>query len=301
MATESSYLRSSTRTPGYEAMATGARAEWFETSEIRENLHLTREIHFFEGNRANIWLVNGPNKDVIIDTGLGVRNLRSHLESAGYIKPAGERECIVVCTHNHFDHSGGARHFETVYIHEEDLDGLRAGRQTETLNYVKQEHFYREPSHGFSACNYKVPPTACQPLKDGDQIDLGGGEHLDIVHVPGHTKGSIAIHYPAKRELFTGDFVYDCGWGGGLIDWLPTSSIRKYVDTSYRMMDWMADKDIARVYPGHFDILSKEQTHLLLQEYVESKDNACSMCCGSCLQATTWAYFLCGCFRCCPC
>ena len=105
------------------------------------------------------------------------------------------------CTHNHFDHSGGAHHFETVYIHEDDLPGLRNGRQTETLNYVKPAHFYQQPYRGFSACNYKVPATICQPLKDGDQINLGAGEHLEIVHVPGHTKGSIAVYYPSKQEL----------------------------------------------------------------------------------------------------
>ena len=269
---------------------------------VRDDLHLTREVHFFEGNRANIWLIKGPSKDVIIDTGLGVRNLRDHLEKLGLIEAAGgERECCVVCTHNHFDHSGGARHFKSVYIHEDDLPGLRDGRQTETLNYVKQSHFDWPPYRGFSARAYKVPATFCQPLKDGDRIDIGGGEYLNIVHVPGHTKGSIAVHYPARRELFTGDFVYDCGWGGNLFDWLPNSSVRKYVETSYGMMDWLREKDIATVYPGHFSILTKDQTLQLLQEYVDSKDNTCSVCCGACLRATTRTYFLLGCFRCCPC
>ena len=195
-------------------MATGSSLSWFKSRKIRENLHLTSEIHFFEGNRANIWLIRGPGKDVIIDTGLGVQDLRHHLEVSDLVDPVeGERECSVICTHNHFDHSGGAHHFESVYIHEYDLPGLRNGQQTETLNYVKPAHFYRQPYRGFSACNYKVPATVCQPLKDGDQIDLGGGEHLEILHVPGHTKGSIAIYYPSKRELFTGDFVYECGSG----------------------------------------------------------------------------------------
>ena len=52
------------------------------------------------------------------------------------------RESVVSCAHNHFEwHSSGAHHFEAVYIREEDLPGLRDGRQTETLNYVKQTHF----------------------------------------------------------------------------------------------------------------------------------------------------------------
>ena len=34
---------------------------------------------------------------------------------------------------------------------------------------------------------------------------LGGGEYLEILHVPGHTKGSIVIYYPQQQILFTGN------------------------------------------------------------------------------------------------
>ena len=280
-------------------MAREMNPEWFGTSRIREGLHLTREVQFYEGNRANIWLINGPGKDVIIDTGLGVCDLREHLAGRGLIHS--ERECTVICTHNHFDHSGGAHHFQNVFIHEEDLQGLQQGRQTETLNYVKGAHFFQQPYRGFSACRYKVPPTPCQPLKDGDMIDIGGGEYLEILHLPGHTNGSIVIYYPSKRELFTGDFVYECGSGVSLLDWLPTSSVERYVRSAYRMIEWMQDKEIVRVYPGHFHSLPTQRVSQLLQEYVDEKDNECSKCSGSCLPILTRAYFILGCFRCCPC
>ena len=42
---------------------------WFRTRKVRDDLYVTREVHFYEGNRANIWLVKGATKDVIIDTG----------------------------------------------------------------------------------------------------------------------------------------------------------------------------------------------------------------------------------------
>ncbi len=275
---------------------------WFSTVRVREGLYLTKELHFYEGNRANIWLLRGPGKDVIIDTGLGVCDLRHYLETSGLIEPVGgERECSVICTHNHFDHSGGAHHFEDVLLHQDDLQGLQNGRQTETLNYVKLTHFAQQPYQGFSACRYKVPPTQCRPLKDGDMLDIGGGEHLEILHVPGHTQGSIAIYYPAKRELYTGDFLYECGSGGGLIDWLPTSSVQRYVRSAQTILDWMQDKDITRVYPGHFNSLSTHRASRLLQEYIDEKDSLGSRCCASALQFATWGYFMFGCFRCCPC
>lgn len=47
----------------------GNNPDWFYTKQIRDGLWLTVEQHFFEGNRCNIWLIQGPEKDIIIDTG----------------------------------------------------------------------------------------------------------------------------------------------------------------------------------------------------------------------------------------
>ncbi len=42
-------------------------------------------------------------------------------------------------------------------------------------------------------------------LQDGDRLDLLGG--ADVVHVPGHTPGSIALHFPSERLLICGDTI----------------------------------------------------------------------------------------------
>jgi glyoxylase-like metal-dependent hydrolase (beta-lactamase superfamily II) len=276
--------------------------DWFSSHKIRDGLYVIKEHHFFEGNRCNIYLIKGPSKDVVIDTGLGVSDLRYYLQGMNLIDgPGGDRDCIVICTHNHFDHSGGAHHFDNVFIHEDDMIGLRRGQQTETLNYVKGMHFYQQPFRGFSAFSYKVPPTQCHPIQDGDKIDLGGGEHLEVMHYPGHTRGSIALYYPEKQELFSGDIVYECGDGGGLLDWLPNSNVQEYLRSANRLSDWLSQNQITTIYPGHFKPMTSDRAIELLLEYTETKDNPCSQGCMTCLQHTTWWYFLCGCFRCCPC
>lgn len=42
-------------------------------------------------------------------------------------------------------------------------------------------------------------------MSDGEVLDAGGGAH--VIHVPGHTHGSIALHLPEHGVLFTGDTV----------------------------------------------------------------------------------------------
>lgn len=275
--------------------------EWFLTRKVADNIYLTTEEHFYEINRCNIWLIKGSAKDVVIDTGIGVCNLRKHFQDRGLISRNGERPCEVICTHVHFDHSGGAHHFDNVFIHELDLPGLKCGQQVETLNYVRQSHFRREPYPGYSASGYRVPATDCLPLSDGDKIDLGGGHYLDVMHLPGHTKGSIALYYPQAHSLFTGDVVYDCGDGAGLLDWLPNSSIRSYVSSAETLCDWLSNHDVNKVYPGHCSVLTASRTRQLLLQYIESKEECCGVGCALCLKCLAVPYLRFGCFRCCQC
>lgn len=46
-------------------------------------------------------------------------------------------------------------------------------------------------------------------LEDGDELDFADGAR--VVHVPGHTDGSVAVHLPCHGVLFTGDAVAGVG------------------------------------------------------------------------------------------
>jgi glyoxylase-like metal-dependent hydrolase (beta-lactamase superfamily II) len=47
------------------------------------------------------------------------------------------------------------------------------------------------------------PAGELQPAEDGQVLDVPGAPR--IIHVPGHTPGSIAVHVPAADALFLGD------------------------------------------------------------------------------------------------
>lgn len=130
----------------------------------------------------------------------------------------------------------------------------------------------------------------------------GSGDEVIVLNVPGHTRGSILCYYPKEKALFTGDFVYECGHGSNLLDWLPTSSVRDYLRSANHMLDWLQDHEIDQIYPGHFEIMNgKNRMKEILEQYINSKDNCCSQLTASCLQALTSVYFRSGCFRCCSC
>ena len=58
---------------------------WFNTREIESNIYLTTEDYYYAGNRSNIWLIRGTKRDIIIDCGLGVCNLKNHLQKIGLL------------------------------------------------------------------------------------------------------------------------------------------------------------------------------------------------------------------------
>ncbi len=74
---------------------------WFTTQQIDGHLFLTAENHFFEGNRSNIWLIHGVARDLIIDCGLAVCNLKNHLANLRLLSK--DRECIVLFIHSQVD------------------------------------------------------------------------------------------------------------------------------------------------------------------------------------------------------
>jgi glyoxylase-like metal-dependent hydrolase (beta-lactamase superfamily II) len=103
----------------------------------------------------------------------------------------------VVCTHGHFDHAGGAaelgaRDGVEVLIHGADLANL----PTTLANVVRQ------PSRRLFVALTPPVPHATE-LRDGDVLPVLSG--LRVVHVPGHTPGSICLYAPGPRLVFVGD------------------------------------------------------------------------------------------------
>ncbi|MFI2663939.1 MBL fold metallo-hydrolase [Micromonospora carbonacea] len=92
-------------------------------------------------------------------------------------------------------------------------------------------------------------PIPAQPLTDGDTVAVGGRE-LEVIHLRGHTPGSIALLYrdPAGvPHLFTGDSLFPGGVGNTDRD--PQRFGQLVDDVEHRLFDRLPDE--TWFYPGH--------------------------------------------------
>lgn len=253
--------------------------DWYAHKSLGDGLYWIQERYYESGNRANIWLQRGSHQDLLIDAGLGLRSLPQYLRASGLLgddagqgsaSPRGRRPLLALATHVHFDHSGGLHQFPQVAIHRAEAEALARGDNYETVTWLSDREVVREPSPGWGARQYRVQPV--QPthlLQEGDMINLGDRQ-LMVLHMPGHSRGSICLHDRDRKMLFSGDTVYD----GQLIDWLPYSQINEYIGSLERLKELVDKELVEKVLPGHFSTFGSERLYGLASNYI-SKAGVC--------------------------
>lgn len=93
---------------------------------------------------------------------------------------------------------------------------------------------------------------------------------IEVIHVPGHSAGSICVLEKKSKSLFSGDTFY--GDGKGNIRDFTKESQSDYEDLEDRINSCkkLLQYDFENVYPFHYDIILKEGNNHL-KEYLEDK------------------------------
>lgn len=158
--------------------------------------------------RGTVWayVIRTPTGVAMFDTGYtgDEAELIAAIETTGAL---GSRT-TVIASHGHADHVGGLaglleRTNAVSYAHRLDAAVIRGEAPQSPPNLTDWERPI------FDAVSKDLPDAAParidHEVDDGDVIDIGEPAH--VVHTPGHTPGSIALHLPQRRMLLTGDSV----------------------------------------------------------------------------------------------
>lgn len=214
--------------------------DWWAEERVGDGITLIWERQLKPFYRCNIWHVRGRDRDIVIDSGMGLRPL------APYIAAITEKPVLAVATHGHVDHIGGHHEFAARAVHRAEAATLASPDRRNTIAdpYLTDAMFVTAPPSGFVVATYCVRSApATRLLAEGDVIDLGD-RTFEVLHLPGHSPGSIALWEATSGILFSGDTVYD----GPLIDDFYHSDVTDYVASMERLRRMPA----RMVHAGHF-------------------------------------------------
>ena len=158
--------------------------------EIAPGLHAVRLLNVYA------FLIAEPQL-TLIDAGLigSGKRVQRYVEGIGRSLDDLAR---IVCTHAHPDHIGGVRELAgerevEVLMHPSDLAGLSVTLRDAVANR----------NRGQLIAYFTRHPGEATPIEDGQVLRMLGG--LQVVHVPGHTPGSVCLYAARHRLLFVGD------------------------------------------------------------------------------------------------
>ncbi|MEG6507666.1 MBL fold metallo-hydrolase [Methyloligella sp. 2.7D] len=236
--------------------------DWYSLRKIGDDITFIEEPFIKEFFRCNIWHVRGRDRDMLVDSGMGVVSLTE------WVPLVTERPLLAVASHTHFDHIGCHHEFEHRAVHGAEADILAQPTRANTLAdpYVTDEIFDALPPEPYCSTSYNVEgATATRVLADGDVIDLGD-RHFEVIHTPGHSPGGIALYEKKTQILFSGDILYD----GPLIEDTYHADAADYL----RSMERLLELPVSQVHGGHFGSFGQDRYRELISGWLDEKQRA---------------------------
>lgn len=196
-----------------------------------------------------MYVIDGPSRGMLIDTGFGIGNLKGLVEELLKGKPYD-----VVNTHAHFDHCYGNCQFERVYCHEYEAPYLEAKQDPHIWDYLFDENghniwcqFDRQDIVPFK--RYEI-----YPCPDGHCFQLGDGYEVELIFLGGHSAGHAAYLDKRNRILFCGDDFISMRVGvGGPKPGMPygeNAAIPAFCEQVEKLAKRLDEFDA--LFPGHF-------------------------------------------------
>lgn len=176
-----------------------------------EIIKIAAGTYRIEDGFVRMFLLEGSKKALLVDTGMTTVNAREIAQSIT------ELPIELINTHADPDHVGGNKGFEKFYMHS-----------CEEENFRRHGNEYGE----------------IVPVQEGQILELGD-RPLKIIHIPGHTPGSIAILDINSRVLIGGDSVQD----GDIFMFGPMRNINKYIISMKQLQNYVKEFDC--IYPSH--------------------------------------------------
>lgn len=195
-----------------------------------EIIQMSKGTWRVEDAGVRFFLLAGDEKALLIDSGMTIHNAKEIAQQLVSLP------IDLLNTHCDIDHIGSNVEFATFYMHP-----------AEAANYYHTQK----------------APQPFLPVEQGDILDLGNRK-LEIIHIPGHTPGSIAVLDVDHRILYGGDTVQD----GTIFMFGPYREFHAYLHSLKKLEDCRDRFDA--IYPSHGSIPVQPELISTLYKAAES-------------------------------
>lgn len=248
--------------------------QWYSSKKIDDHTTLILEPHVHVLEQANMFLVQGSVRDMIVDTGMGIVPLKPYLDT---LRSDPAKDIICVSSHTHIDHIGCVHEFDTRLVHPAEADEMAKPSGLSSLyrddmpasllqtfldaGYPPIDELLIDalPFAGYDPKSYVLrgaPATGL--LNEGDVVDLGNHSYT-VLHLPGHSPGGIGLFEETSGVLFAADAIYD----GPLIYEGPGMSVPDYLAT----FEKLKALDVSVVHGGHDPSFGPSRMHEIMAHY----------------------------------
>jgi len=224
----------------------------------------------YGGRNLFQYLFVGDNV-VVVDTGIAQTPEQVIFPYMDRLKIRPEQLTLAVTTHADLDHQGGNDAIKRVspraWLACGEAD--RALIEDPRALYDRRYNFLREEHDvGFDP---EPHPDAGRPRKmdvcftGGERIRLRDDWQLEVLHVPGHSQGHLALYDPKHRAAFVGDAIHGRGCpkaAGGMA--IPVTYYR--VDIYLSTLRYFESLAIDVLYSGHWPTMRGEQVRDFIAE-----------------------------------
>jgi glyoxylase-like metal-dependent hydrolase (beta-lactamase superfamily II) len=167
----------------------------------------------------------------------------------------------VIMTHTHFDHIGALSEIRDkipeaeLWIHSLEAAPIEKGDERtvygmDMFQQMCQMQYGIEPG----AFTFQVD----RKLEEGETIEIGGMS-WKVIHIPGHSMGSIALYYEPKKILIPGDVIY-ADYAIGRFD-LYGADGAELKKSLLRLAEW----EVEILLPGHNRVVTEAPSEYILQ------------------------------------
>ncbi len=185
------------------------------TTDLQNVIQINANTWSIEDVMVRCFLLEGENEAILVDCGMMIPSVRAIAEKLT------EKPIRLFLTHADRDHIGCCHEFAEIIMHP-----------SESMVF-----------HNVSGMSIDEKQRLTF-VKEGEVIDPGA-RPLEVIHLPGHTPGSIALLDRNSRMLFSGDPIQD----GDIFMFGIHRDMPSYIDSLTRLQDRTNEFD--QIYPSH--------------------------------------------------